>query len=334
MLIFISNYSENGQYCVFFSTDTNCSMDNLRLRGILLNLQDRLSDDDRKRLHFFLADDVPRRIRDDQSLGGTLSLLESLFDQEKILPTDVTLLIRAFEQIGCFDAARCLRAHMNNTNEPTRSLSELMPSLIDRLMQDDEDHVTIRTKLVDEMNNKNDCIDHIPTIPVNNIQRKLLAHSEQSYHSCAKTQVSKLPWNIILLILLIIAIVECVWIVCLHVKLGQMMNHRNANNSNSHRWGNTEDIPQLSTSAIPQKRFDDDKERSKFTEGSTCGCQQWCKERNSSFGVCADGHACVCRNEFIPYDSIGHACTCDQWCRTYAHKCGGICGDGYTCICS
>ena len=84
-------------------------MDNRRLRGILLNLQDRLSDDDRKRLHFFLADDVPRRIRDDQSLGGTLSLLESLFDQEKILPTDVTLLIRAFEQIGCFDAARCLR---------------------------------------------------------------------------------------------------------------------------------------------------------------------------------------------------------------------------------
>ena len=66
-------------------------MDNRRLRGILLNLQDRLSDDDRKRLHFFLADDVPRRIRDDQSLGGTLSLLESLFDQEKILPTDVTL---------------------------------------------------------------------------------------------------------------------------------------------------------------------------------------------------------------------------------------------------
>ncbi|CAF1103353.1 unnamed protein product [Adineta ricciae] len=113
-----------------------------------------------------------------------------------------------------------------------------------------------------------------------------------------------------------------------------MMNHLNANNSNSHRWGNTEDIPQLSTPVTPRKRVDDDKERLKFTEGSTCGCEQWCKEHNSSFGVCADGHSCVCRDEFIPYDSIGDACTCDQWCRTYAHKSGGICGDGYTCICS
>ena len=36
------------------------SMDASRLRPIILKLQDRLSNDDRKRLHFYLGNDVPR----------------------------------------------------------------------------------------------------------------------------------------------------------------------------------------------------------------------------------------------------------------------------------
>ncbi|UJR17811.1 hypothetical protein I4U23_004710 [Adineta vaga] len=81
-------------------------MDNLRLRAILLNLQDRLSNDDRKRLHFYFGNDIPRRIRDDPSLGGTLNLMDSLFDQDKINDEDFTYLINAFDQIRCLDAVK------------------------------------------------------------------------------------------------------------------------------------------------------------------------------------------------------------------------------------
>jgi hypothetical protein len=84
-------------------------MDNQHLRGIILKLENRLSDDDRKRLHFFLGNNVPRRIRDDPSLGGTLSLMESLFDQDKINEQDFTFLINAFDEIQCMDAVKLLR---------------------------------------------------------------------------------------------------------------------------------------------------------------------------------------------------------------------------------
>jgi hypothetical protein len=86
-------------------------MDNHHLRGIILALDNRLSDSDRRRLHFFLGNDVPRRIRDDPSLGGTLSLMESLFDQDKINEQDFTFLINAFDEIQCIDAVNLLRGN-------------------------------------------------------------------------------------------------------------------------------------------------------------------------------------------------------------------------------
>jgi hypothetical protein len=86
-------------------------MDDHHLRAIILKLQDRLSDNDRKRLHFFLGNDVPRRIRDDPTLGGTLSLMESLFDQDKINGVDFTFLINAFDEIQCTDAVQLLRGN-------------------------------------------------------------------------------------------------------------------------------------------------------------------------------------------------------------------------------
>ena len=84
-------------------------MDNQQLRGILVKLETRLSDDDRERLHFFLGNDVPRKIRDDSSLRGTLRLMDSLFDQDKINEQDFTFLIHAFEEIQCIDAVSLLK---------------------------------------------------------------------------------------------------------------------------------------------------------------------------------------------------------------------------------
>jgi hypothetical protein len=83
-------------------------MANPDLRSTLLRIQDRLSDKDRESLHFFLSDDVPRGIRDDPTLKGTLNLMQSLFDQGKITEQDFTLLINAFKQIGCIDAVKLL----------------------------------------------------------------------------------------------------------------------------------------------------------------------------------------------------------------------------------
>ena len=84
-------------------------MDHQQLRSIIIKLESRLSDDDRERLHFYLGNDVPRKIRDDASLRGTLRLMDSLFDQDKINEQDFTFLIHAFEEIQCIDAVSLLK---------------------------------------------------------------------------------------------------------------------------------------------------------------------------------------------------------------------------------
>ena len=84
-------------------------MDDHHLRAILLNLHSRLTDNDRERLHFYLQNDVPRSLADDSSLSGTLKVMQSLFDQDKINETDFTFLINAFQQIRCFDAVNRLK---------------------------------------------------------------------------------------------------------------------------------------------------------------------------------------------------------------------------------
>ncbi len=136
-------------------------MDNQRLRGIILKLDSRLSNDDRKRLHFFLRDDFPLGIRDDSPLGVTLSLMESLFDQDLINEQDFTCLINAFDELRCTDAAKLLtgdfffqvnmsfflvdvdhmrRMESNGLNQSIQSLGSIMPSTIDQSIEDYEEY--------------------------------------------------------------------------------------------------------------------------------------------------------------------------------------------------
>ncbi|CAF1193664.1 unnamed protein product [Adineta steineri] len=119
-------------------------MDNHRLRAIILKLQDRLSSDDRKRLHFYLGNDVPRRIRDDPTLSGTLSLMDSLFDQDKVNEKDFTFLINAFDEIQCIDAVKLLREYWRYNqsdvqNQSVESLSMIMPPMINQILEDQDD---------------------------------------------------------------------------------------------------------------------------------------------------------------------------------------------------
>ncbi|UJR16632.1 hypothetical protein I4U23_003532 [Adineta vaga] len=109
-------------------------------RELLLKIHDLLSDNDRQRLHFVLGDDVPRNLRDDLSLGGTLRVLQALFDKAIINDQDCIYLIEALQKIRCFDAAKRLQEYQQNQKQfDTQSLS-----LADILWKEyEEDRVAI-----------------------------------------------------------------------------------------------------------------------------------------------------------------------------------------------
>jgi hypothetical protein len=136
-------------------------MDNPHLCSILVNLQHHLSDNDRERLHFYLKNDVPRSIGDDSTLNGTLKLMQSLVDQDKINEKDFSLLIDAFKQIRCFDAVQLLkgffsfflnsilfyfidlehqrRMMLSGLSQSTQSLASMMSSFTEEFIDDYED---------------------------------------------------------------------------------------------------------------------------------------------------------------------------------------------------
>ncbi|CAF0797992.1 unnamed protein product [Rotaria sordida] len=118
-------------------------------RALLLKLQDCLSDNDRRRLHFIVGDTIPRRLRDNPTLGGTLDLLESLFDQAKISEQDFDYLIHTFNEIHCYQAVQRLKEHQlvqkqRNQNETIINLPDLF---------DDNEEDTMNPNL-----NVSDCV--------------------------------------------------------------------------------------------------------------------------------------------------------------------------------
>ncbi|UJR34649.1 hypothetical protein I4U23_027426 [Adineta vaga] len=107
-------------------------MDNRRLRSVILNLRYRLTKDDRKRLRFYLGTDEIRRIQDHPTLAGTLNLIGSLLDQNRINDMNLTHLINALHEIHCRDAVDRLREYRNrncanHSNPLMHTLSEVMP---------------------------------------------------------------------------------------------------------------------------------------------------------------------------------------------------------------
>ncbi len=83
-------------------------------RALLVKFEDCLSDSDQRRLHFLVRDMIPKKVRSDPTLGGTLDLLESLFDQGKINAQDFGYLIHAFREIGCPAAVKRLKGLFRN----------------------------------------------------------------------------------------------------------------------------------------------------------------------------------------------------------------------------
>lgn len=81
-------------------------------RALLIRIQDQLSDNDRRRFHFLIGDIIPRHQRDDCTLAGTLTLLESLFDRAIISEDYLDFLIRVFHHIQCHDAVKRLQGFL------------------------------------------------------------------------------------------------------------------------------------------------------------------------------------------------------------------------------
>ncbi|CAF1009782.1 unnamed protein product [Adineta steineri] len=188
-------------------------MDNHRLRAIILKLQDRLSNDDRKRLHFYLGNDVPRRIRDDPTLSGTLSLMDSLFDQDKVNEKDFSFLINAFDEIQCIDAVKLLREYWRHNqsdaqNQSVESLSMILPPMINQLLGDqDDDKYPMQQLLVNQKNtcgNNNIMINsnntNINQIPIMNCDEKP-QHPEFKRKQLLKSR--KILWKCLLLFVLL-----------------------------------------------------------------------------------------------------------------------------------
>lgn len=42
-----------------------------------------------------------------------------------------------------------------------------------------------------------------------------------------------------------------------------------------------------------------------YSEGTKCGCAQWCNEHGSRFGVCGSGHTCICKPHPIEKHTVG-----------------------------
>jgi hypothetical protein len=78
-------------------------------RIVLLKIQNRLTDSDRKQLHFAFGEDIPRRLRENGSLETALDALQILFDRLKISRNNYDYLVRALEAIERHDCAQRLR---------------------------------------------------------------------------------------------------------------------------------------------------------------------------------------------------------------------------------
>jgi hypothetical protein len=78
---------------------------------VILQLKNRLNENDRERLQLFLGDDIPRRLKEDSSLSGIFNRIQSLLDQDQIDEQEFIFLISAFEKIQCYDAANLLRGN-------------------------------------------------------------------------------------------------------------------------------------------------------------------------------------------------------------------------------
>lgn len=170
-------------------------MDKSQLRDLILKLQDRLSDNDRKRLHFYFDNIVPRRISDDTTYEGTLRLMQVLFDQNVINDQNCTCLIEAYKKINFVEGYNALIEYRRQIkfkqSNPNRTLVRLHEEIFeDQDIEEDKSATQLLVAQVNNISQSNQIIDsqHTSINPVTiNFENKPIYSPKLS-----KTQLSSL----------------------------------------------------------------------------------------------------------------------------------------------
>ena len=82
----------------------------MQIREFLLLLLDDLTDLDRRRLHFALGNEVPKRLTEFSNIENTLQVFQHLIQTEKVFSS----LVNALNACGRFDWAEKLKGKIEN----------------------------------------------------------------------------------------------------------------------------------------------------------------------------------------------------------------------------
>lgn len=107
--------------------------DEVHLRTLLINIGERLSNENRAQLCFLLRGEVPTRELDTVARDSHASMnviWEALINRQKITPDNLVYLITCFERIGRIDLAQRLRQYstapkLANSVQRSNNSSEL-----------------------------------------------------------------------------------------------------------------------------------------------------------------------------------------------------------------
>lgn len=116
--------------------------DEFEMRAILLDIDQELSDDERRKLCFLIpSEDVPRRLINAvvQKRSSMEEIWETLIDRQKISVNNLSYLVRRFEQLKRTDIAdrlqRFCRVPLSSTTNP------IQPSELNRKHQINENNL-------------------------------------------------------------------------------------------------------------------------------------------------------------------------------------------------
>ncbi|CAF5151599.1 unnamed protein product, partial [Rotaria sp. Silwood1] len=90
------------------------------VRLLLLEIQDVLSDNDRRNFYSILGNNVPKYLCNDPSPKGALRVLEFLFEKSIISDEDCYYLIEAFEKIHCNEVAKRLQDYQRSVQQSSQ----------------------------------------------------------------------------------------------------------------------------------------------------------------------------------------------------------------------
>ncbi len=80
------------------------------LRRVLVKITDYLSANELRKLKFIFADEIRREGLDDTTINGAIDFFQQLLDRNIIDNQNLSKLIIAFGDVGCFHAAQILKS--------------------------------------------------------------------------------------------------------------------------------------------------------------------------------------------------------------------------------